>query len=211
MEPRIKYSDLGPFGYHNREVHRDILNEIGEPAVLEQFAEEASKLSAAALKLSKILRGENPTPCSEEEAVEDLIDAFSAFRICEYVVTYAPKPELCDKKMAQWIKRIKLSKLEKKGDDTYMSMAKRCDICGCYYPYESKYEAKVVPRMSNTKMSLYVNGNSLDLCDDCAFKLASWISGDAVIDMISPQETEEELKALSLDGSDDITIHSKKG
>lgn len=39
-----------------------IIETIGEPALLEQLAEECSKLSQAALKLARKLRGENPTP-----------------------------------------------------------------------------------------------------------------------------------------------------
>ena len=35
---------------------------IGTPAMLEQLAEESAELSQAALKVARILRGENPTP-----------------------------------------------------------------------------------------------------------------------------------------------------
>ena len=46
----------------------NILETIGEPAVLEQLAEECTELAQAALKLSRILREENPTPVSRKEA-----------------------------------------------------------------------------------------------------------------------------------------------
>lgn len=39
-----------------------ILNKIGEPAVLEQLAEECTELAQSALKLARKIRGENPTP-----------------------------------------------------------------------------------------------------------------------------------------------------
>ena len=50
----------------------NIIDTIGIPAVLEQLAEESSELSKAALKVSRILRKENPTPITLDEALADL-------------------------------------------------------------------------------------------------------------------------------------------
>lgn len=47
---------------------------IGLPATLELLAEETSELSHAALKLARIVRGENPTPVKESEAVTHLAE-----------------------------------------------------------------------------------------------------------------------------------------
>lgn len=49
-----------------------ILNKIGEPAVLEQLAEECTELAQSALKLARKIRGENPTPKSLEECKASL-------------------------------------------------------------------------------------------------------------------------------------------
>lgn len=49
----------------------NIVDTIGLPAVLEQLAEECCELGQAALKLSRILRRENPTPVSIEVAQFD--------------------------------------------------------------------------------------------------------------------------------------------
>lgn len=46
----------------------ELLKKIGEPAALENLAEECSELAHAALKLARVLRNENPTPVKEEEA-----------------------------------------------------------------------------------------------------------------------------------------------
>lgn len=46
----------------------ELLKKIGEPAALENLAEECAELSHAVLKLARILRNENPTPVTEEEA-----------------------------------------------------------------------------------------------------------------------------------------------
>ena len=53
---------------------RDIYEEIGEPAALELVAEEAAELAQACLKLSRILRGENPTPVPEALAAEKVME-----------------------------------------------------------------------------------------------------------------------------------------
>lgn len=43
-----------------------MLEKIGLPAMHEQLAEEATELAKEALKMARILRGENPTPVTME-------------------------------------------------------------------------------------------------------------------------------------------------
>lgn len=54
--------------------------------MLEQLAEEAAELSQAALKLARVLRGENPTTVTRKEArkhlTEEYTDVFSALLNC---------------------------------------------------------------------------------------------------------------------------------
>lgn len=50
---------------------------IGRPAALEQLAEECAELGKAALKLSRILRGENPTPVKQREAEKNLAEEYT--------------------------------------------------------------------------------------------------------------------------------------
>lgn len=45
-----------------------MINEIGEPAMLEMLAEELAECSHEVLKLARVLRHENPTPKTEKEA-----------------------------------------------------------------------------------------------------------------------------------------------
>lgn len=45
-----------------------MLDQIGEPAMYEQLAEECTELAKAALKMARVLRKENPTPVTEDEA-----------------------------------------------------------------------------------------------------------------------------------------------
>lgn len=44
-----------------------MINEIGEPAMLEMLAEELAECSHETLKLARVLRHENPTPKTEKE------------------------------------------------------------------------------------------------------------------------------------------------
>ena len=61
---------------------KSIIEYIGEPAYLEQLAEECCELGQAALKLARILRKENPTPVTEEEARANLTEEFTDVILC---------------------------------------------------------------------------------------------------------------------------------
>ena len=56
---------------------RDIDQLIGKPALLEQLAEGATELAKAALKQARILRGDNPTPITEQEAINNVVEEFT--------------------------------------------------------------------------------------------------------------------------------------
>ena len=49
-----------------------MINEIGEPAMLEMLDEELVECAHEALKLARVKRGENPTPRTEKEVRESL-------------------------------------------------------------------------------------------------------------------------------------------
>lgn len=53
------------------------MNDISKPALLEHLAEEASELSHAALKYARVLRKENPTPVTEEQAIVKLVEEYT--------------------------------------------------------------------------------------------------------------------------------------
>ncbi len=48
--------------------------DIGRPAMFEQLAEECCELAHASLKVARVLREENPTPISIEEAERNFIE-----------------------------------------------------------------------------------------------------------------------------------------
>lgn len=89
-----------------------LIDEIGEPAALELLAEECTELAHAALKLARIKRGENPTPTTEEEAIDNLIEEMADVGICAAAVSmcdwYDNLKELMisTAKMGRMVKRL---------------------------------------------------------------------------------------------------------
>lgn len=95
-----------------------VINEIGIPATLEQLAEEASELSHAALKLSRLYRGENPTPKTERECIEALMEEIADTELCitelipGNIINLYRIDEIKAAKLTRWLKRIMESKNE---------------------------------------------------------------------------------------------------
>lgn len=85
-----------------------IENIIGRAALLEQLAEEASELAKAALKQSRIIRGENPTPVTLEKAYSDLIEEYSDVIQCSRELELQPDEEQITRKYVRWYSRINL-------------------------------------------------------------------------------------------------------
>lgn len=55
---------------------------IGKPALLEQTAEECVELAHACLKLARKIRGVNPTPKTEQDCVDALVEEIADVSIC---------------------------------------------------------------------------------------------------------------------------------
>lgn len=60
----------------------DIKDYLSKEAMLEQTAEECSELAQACLKLARKLRGENPTPKTEQECLTNLTEEIADVIIC---------------------------------------------------------------------------------------------------------------------------------
>lgn len=71
---------------------------IGEAAALEMLAEEAAELAQAALKLARVVRGENPASVTEDHAQSDLMEEWADVLICsEYLDEMAWfRPQIVD-------------------------------------------------------------------------------------------------------------------
>ena len=82
-----------------------MLNQIGEPAMYEQLAEECAELGKAALKIARIERGENPTPKTKEQATADLIEEYTDVCICADELGLKADPNIAAKKLARCVQR----------------------------------------------------------------------------------------------------------
>ena len=98
----------------------EIVESIGSTAVLEQLAEESAELTQAVLKVSRILRGVNPTPVTLDRALESLREEVGDVLLCLSVLECAFGRLSSDSGMAQkqerWKRRIKESR-EANGND----------------------------------------------------------------------------------------------
>ena len=81
-------------------------NELSYPARLEGLAEEATEVAQAALKLARVIRGENPTPKKRAEAVLELIEELSDLELCRMSVGLEYDEETIDKKLDRWLSRL---------------------------------------------------------------------------------------------------------
>lgn len=87
---------------------------IGEAAVYEQLAEEAAELAQAALKVSRILRGENPTPVTLGKAKDHLIEELTDVYVCCSELRIDYDHDIFDSKVRRWMSRIEAAEREKK-------------------------------------------------------------------------------------------------
>ena len=85
----------------------ECLRVIPKPALYEQLAEESAELAKAALKISRILRGENPTPVKFDEAwtnlKEEMTDCFTVWSVLGIGLDI----DIMMSKLRRWSGRIK--------------------------------------------------------------------------------------------------------
>lgn len=92
-------------------IEAEIAKKLTKAAALEQMAEEAAELAQAALKYARILRGENPTPVTEREAMGHLSEEVADVLVCMDVVMEYPGSlygvdEQVFEKKARWLDRL---------------------------------------------------------------------------------------------------------
>ena len=90
----------------------DIIDSIGLPAVLEMLGEEGAEMTHASLKFARQLRGENPTPKTEEECRDALVEEMADVQLMIDLLTMsgiigdAEIRTRMGKKMLRWLDRI---------------------------------------------------------------------------------------------------------
>lgn len=82
---------------------------IGDAAMYEQLAEESAELAKAALKKARILRGENPTPITTEEANANVQEEFSDVITCAEELGLKEDRDMMKMKKLRFLERIRRS------------------------------------------------------------------------------------------------------
>ena len=74
--------------------------------LLDQLAEEATELAHAALKASRILRAENPTPVTLHEAESMVIEEWTDLCLVADVIGLNLDEDIYDAKLNRWTARL---------------------------------------------------------------------------------------------------------
>lgn len=97
----------------------EVIRTIGEPALLEQLAEECAELAHAALKLARLGRWENPTQKTDKECMvalaEEIADVSLCIRVVRAYLNISNMYDLVDmsnSKMERWVQRIRKARGE---------------------------------------------------------------------------------------------------
>lgn len=86
---------------------KEIIKQVGAPALFEGVAEEAVELAKAALKVARIMRKENPTPVTLDEAAREVVVEYSDLRVYLDILRILVDAEVYDDKKQRFIERLK--------------------------------------------------------------------------------------------------------
>lgn len=93
-------------------IMKEIIDKVGESAILEQLAEECAELAKAALKLSRVMRKENPTPVTVNDAFDNLVEEIGdvrlLLRVTDFMYDSIPTQDAEQYKLQRWKNRIKI-------------------------------------------------------------------------------------------------------
>lgn len=88
-----------------------IRSRLSDAEQMAGLAEEATELAHAALKLRRVIDGSNPTPVTEKEAVDNLLEEVGDVLLCLEVLGFPVDPEayqvVMDAKLERWANRLK--------------------------------------------------------------------------------------------------------
>lgn len=88
----------------------DIYVRIPTAALYEQLAEECSELAHAALKMARVVRKENPTPVTMNDAIKNVNEEYTDLKLVADVIGLYAHDHILQQKIERWYKRIEESK-----------------------------------------------------------------------------------------------------
>lgn len=88
-----------------------IRSRLSDAEQMAGLAEEATELAHAALKLRRVIDGSNPTPVTEKEALDNLLEEIGDVLLCLGMLAFPLEPqfyqEAMDAKLERWANRLK--------------------------------------------------------------------------------------------------------
>lgn len=90
---------------------------IGWPAALELLAEECTELAHAALKMSRLDRGENPTPMTYSEINDQLEEEAVDVYLCLFDLGLVPNPNTMYDKCKRFRERVEEMESQEDSDE----------------------------------------------------------------------------------------------
>ena len=94
--------------------YKYIADNLSEETILRQLAEEAAELAQAALKMCRVLDGTNPTPITERQArnnmleeIADVQNAFNAYAYKKRIDFSQSVEEIVSEKRYRWEDRLR--------------------------------------------------------------------------------------------------------
>lgn len=91
---------------------RIIKDSSSEASLYEQLAEECCELAHACLKKARVLRGENPTPVTVEQASQNVIEELTDICVASEVLGLHCDTDAFWAKMDRWAGRIAYANLK---------------------------------------------------------------------------------------------------
>lgn len=89
---------------------------LTDSELLCQLAEECAELAQAALKLRRVITGDNPTPVSEREAsadfVEEVADVMGCLMALEFPTGCGEIRDIQESKFRRWAERLEARRAE---------------------------------------------------------------------------------------------------
>jgi len=86
---------------------KNIVQLIGKPAMYELLAEECCELAKESLKMARILRGDNPTPRTEGEVWDNIVEERTDVEWCIQLLGIEHDPGLMEEKEKRFFERWK--------------------------------------------------------------------------------------------------------
>lgn len=91
---------------------------IGDAAMWGQLAEEATELAHAALKMERIIRGENPTPLRAEDAAMQVEEEWTDLILCGMELQLNPDPKVIYQKQKRFVERAQEAEMKRMKEHT---------------------------------------------------------------------------------------------